>query len=212
MAQMHELTACVRTLGAKGAVKALRRHNSIPAIIYGGKGKPEAVSLNYREVLKEIKAGRFASHIYTVKLGGRSERVIPREVQFEPVRDFILHVDLMRLTKGATVSVAVPVDFVNEEDSPGLKRGGVLNIVRHDVELDCPNDAIPEKIVADLSGLSIGDSIHISSVALPENASPTIADRDFTIATIAAPAGLRSEQDAEQAETELEDEQPDDDQ
>ncbi|MEG9884286.1 MAG: 50S ribosomal protein L25/general stress protein Ctc [Hyphomicrobiales bacterium] len=212
MARMHELTACVRTLGAKGAVRALRRRNSIPAIIYGGNEKPEPVTLDYREVLKEIKAGRFASHIYNVKLGDRSERVIPREVQFEPVRDSILHVDLMRLTKGATVSVAVSVQFVNEEDSPGLKRGGVLNIVRHEVDLECPNDAIPEKIVADLKGLTIGDSIHISSVALPENASPTIADRDFTIATIAAPAGLRSEQDAEEAEAEPDDEQTDDNQ
>ncbi|QPC44287.1 50S ribosomal protein L25/general stress protein Ctc [Kaustia mangrovi] len=206
MAQTTELTAVVRERGGKGAARALRRQGLIPAVIYGDKKEPELITLNYREVLKEVETGRFLSHIYNVKVGGKAVRVIPRDVQFEPVRDFIVHIDFLRLAKGATIAVAVPVNFVNEEESPGLKRGGVLNIVRHEVELECPNDAIPEELVADLTGLDIGDSIHISAIPLPEGVTPTITDRDFTVATVAAPAVLTEAEEAgeevEEAEAE----------
>lgn len=195
MAQTTELTAAVREKGGKGAARSLRRQGLVPAVIYGDKKEPELITLNYREVLKEVETGRFLSHIYNVKVAGKTVRVIPRDVQFEPVRDFILHIDFLRLAKGATIAVAVPVTFVNEEESPGLKRGGVLNTVRHEVELECPNDAIPEELVADLTGLDIGDSIHISAIPLPEGVKPTITDRDFTVATIAAPAVLTAEED-----------------
>lgn len=206
MAQTTELTAVVRERAGKGAARALRRQGLIPAVIYGDKKEPELITLNYREVLKEVETGRFLSHIYNVKVGGKAVRVIPRDVQFEPVRDFIVHIDFLRLAKGATIAVAVPVNFVNEEESPGLKRGGVLNIVRHEVELECPNDAIPEELVADLTGLDIGDSIHISAIPLPEGVTPTITDRDFTVATVAAPAVLTEAEEAgeevEEAEAE----------
>ncbi len=132
------------------------------------------------------------SHVLDVEVGGKKERVIPRDVQFEPVRDFIIHVDFLRLGKNATVTVDVPVHFHNHEASPGLKAGGVLNIVRHEVELVCPADAIPEQLDIDLTGYEMGTSIHISAVKLASNVKPTITDRDFTIATIAAPAAVVS--------------------
>ncbi len=213
MAQTTELTAVVRERAGKGAARALRRQGLIPAVIYGDKKEPELITLNYREVLKEVETGRFLSHIYNVKVGGKAVRVIPRDVQFEPVRDFIVHIDFLRLAKGATIAVAVPVNFVNEEESPGLKRGGVLNIVRHEVELECPNDAIPEELVADLTGLDIGDSIHISAIPLPEGVTPTITDRDFTVATVAAPAVLTEAEEAgeEVEEAEAEDAEAEED-
>src|SRR5690606_12979383 len=126
---------------------------------------------------------------------GKTTRAIPRDVQFDPVKDFPTHVDFLRLTKGAKLDVWIPVSFINEEESPGITRGGVLNIVRHEVELTCPVDAIPDEIVGDLTGLDIGDSLHISAFTLPEGVVPTITDRDFTVATVAAPAALKSEEE-----------------
>jgi large subunit ribosomal protein L25 len=197
MTQVHKLTAVVRDRAGKGAARALRRQGLVPGVIYGGKQEPQLVSLVYKDLMKEVETGRFLSTIYQLEVDGQTVQVLPRDVQFEPVRDFAIHVDFLRVAKHAHITVQVPVVFVNEEASPGLKRGGVLNIVRHEVELDCPADDIPEQITIDLAGTDIGQSIHISHVTLPASCVPTIKDRDFTIATIATPAAGVDEAPAE---------------
>jgi large subunit ribosomal protein L25 len=197
MTQVHKLTAVVRDRAGKGAARALRRQGLVPGVIYGGKQEPQLVSLVYKDLMKEVETGRFLSTIYQLEVDGQTVQVLPRDVQFEPVRDFAIHVDFLRVAKHAHITVQVPVVFVNEEASPGLKRGGVLNIVRHEVELDCPADDIPEQITIDLAGTDIGQSIHISHVTLPAGCVPTIKDRDFTIATIATPAAGVDEAPAE---------------
>jgi len=154
---------------------------------------------------KQVESGHFLSTVYTLDVDGKKERVIPREIQLDPVRDFLIHVDFMRVSKTSRIDVEVPVRFVDEAQSPGLKRGGALNIVRHEVELSCPADSIPEEIQISLEGYDIGDSIHISSVKLPANVTPTIQDRDFTVATIAASSGMKSDEEGEkEAEEEVE--------
>lgn len=137
-----------------------------------------------------------------LNIEGKKERVIPRDVQLDPVRDFLLHVDFMRVSKSSRIDVEVPVHFIDENKSPGLKRGGTLNIVRHEIELSCPADAIPERIEVSLDGLDIGDAVHISSVKLPDSVKPTITDRDFTIATVASSSSMKSEEDEAAAEAE----------
>ncbi len=200
MAETQTLAAEAREKGSKGAVRSLRREGRVPAVIYGDKKSPELITVSYKDVTALYKTGTFMSHVLDVEVSGKKERVIPRDVQFEPVRDFIIHVDFLRLGKNATIVVDVPVHFHNHEASPGIKGGGVLNIVRHEIELSCPADGIPEQIDIDLKGYEMGDSIHISAVSLPANVKPTI-ERDFTIATIAAPAAVVSaEQEAEAAE------------
>ncbi|MDQ0316664.1 50S ribosomal protein L25/general stress protein Ctc [Amorphus orientalis] len=196
MAQEYVLEATVRDRVGKGAARALRRENKIPAVIYGGKKPPLPIALPYKDVNLKLHAGGFLTHVWTIKVGGESIRVLPRDYQLEPVRDFLAHVDFLRITRDSRVAVEVPVHFENEEESPGLKRGGVLNIVRHTVELDCPATSIPEALTFDLTGLDIGDTIHISAVTLPDDVAPTITDRDFTVATIAAPAVTPDEEDA----------------
>lgn len=200
MTQTPELTAVVRDRAGKGAARAVRREGLVPGVIYGGKQEPLLISMAYKELMKEVETGRFLSTVYTLDVDGKKVPVLPRDVQFEPVRDFLIHVDFLRIVKDTRLAVAVPVVFINEELSPGIKRGGVLNTVRHEVELECPADAIPDEITIDLTGTDIGDSIHISSVKLPENVSPVITDRDFTIATIATPAA--GVEDAEEGEGE----------
>jgi large subunit ribosomal protein L25 len=191
-----ELQAQSRSGVGKGAARALRREGLVPAVIYGDKKPPLPIAISYNDALKRIYAGGFLSHIITLDVGGEKHRVIPRDYQLDPVKDLPLHVDFLRIGAHSTLDVEVHVAFVNEAQSPGLKRGGTLNIVRHTVELTCPADSIPEQIEVDLSGLDINDSVHISSVKLPAGVKPTIA-RDFTIATIVAPSGLRSEGAAE---------------
>ena len=193
MAQAVELKAQARSGVGKGAARAVRRQGLIPAVIYGDKKPPVPVSLSYNEAMKRIYAGGFLSHVITLDVDGEKFKVIPRDYQLDPVKDTALHVDFLRIGAGSRLTVEVHVNFVNEEASPGLKRGGTLNIVRHTIELSSPADAIPEDVRVDLTGLDIGDSVHISSVSLPEGVRPTIQDRDFTIATIVAPSGLRSE-------------------
>ncbi|WP_137389711.1 50S ribosomal protein L25/general stress protein Ctc [Rhodoligotrophos defluvii] len=202
MAQTHALTAVVRDRAGKGAARAVRRQGRVPGVIYGAKQEPQLISLAYKDLMKEVETGRFLSTIYTLDVNGDKVQVLPRDVQFEPVRDFLIHVDFLRVAKDSHITVAVPVVFANEERSPGIKRGGVLNIVRHEIELDCPADNIPEEITIDLTGTDIGDSIHISAVKLPEGVKPTITDRDFTIATIATPAAGVEEAAEEGAEGE----------
>ncbi|MGK2740404.1 50S ribosomal protein L25/general stress protein Ctc [Tepidicaulis sp. LMO-SS28] len=201
MAEVRTLEAAARERAGKGAARAVRREGRIPAVIYGDKQAPELISLPKNEIERLWNTGTFMSHLVDIEVNGKKERAIPRDVQLDPVLDFVVHIDFLRLGKDATIDVEVPVHFVNEEASPGLKRGGVLNIVRHDVELSCPAEEIPEFIEIDVTGLEIGDSIHISSVKLAKGVKPTITDRDFTIATIAAPAGLvSSEAEAEEGE------------
>jgi large subunit ribosomal protein L25 len=201
--ESYELEAEAREKVGKGAAREIRRNGRVPAVIYGDKQPPLAVTLPYKEVFMKIHGGGFMTTIATINVGGKKIQVLPKDYQLDPVRDFPMHVDFLRVSKNTVVTVDIPVHFVNEDDSPGIKRGGVLNIVRHHVEASCPANSIPEFIEIDLTGLDIGDSVHISAVTLPKNVTPTITDRDFTIATIAAPAALKSEEDeAAQAEAE----------
>lgn len=199
MAETIELKAAARERVGKGATRDVRRQGRVPGVIYGEKKTPESISLESRELWQQIKTGTFLSTVFTIDLDGNKTRVIPRDLQLDPVRDFPVHVDFLRLGEGASITVEVPVNFINEELSPGLKRGGVLNIVRHAIEVLCPVDAIPERIEADLNDLEIGDSIHISAITLPDGVVPTITDRDFTVATI---AGRAAEEEPEVAEEE----------
>ncbi len=191
--ETYELKAEARERVGKGSARSVRRDGRVPAVIYGDKQPPIAITLPYKELFYKIHGGGFMTTIATIDLGGKKVQVLPKDYQLDPVRDFPLHVDFLRIGKDTVVTVEVPVHFVNEEKSPGLKRGGVLNIVRHEIEFTCPATAIPDAITLDLTGLDIGDSVHISAITLPEGVKPTIADRDFTIATIAAPAVLKAE-------------------
>lgn len=195
----YELKAETRERVGKGSSRELRRNGLIPAVIYGDKQAPISITLSTKEVTQKIHAGGFMTTVATIDVGGEKIRVLPKDYQLDPVRDFTMHVDFLRVSKDSTVTVEVPVHFVNEEKSPGLKIGGVLNIVRHAVELVVSAEDIPEFLTVDLSGLKLGDGIHISDIKLPKGATPVITDRDFTIATIATPAGGVSE--AEEAET-----------
>ncbi len=194
--QTYELKAEARAQVGKGSARELRRNGLIPAVIYGDKKDPISIVLSRNEVSKKIHAGGFLTTLATIVVDGKKYSVLPKDYQLDPVRDFLMHVDFLRVSKNTQVTVEVPVHFENEEKSPGLKRGGVLNVVRHTVECHCPANAIPDSITVDLTGLEIGDGIHISHVTLPEGVEPTITDRDFTIATIASPASLKSEDNA----------------
>jgi large subunit ribosomal protein L25 len=185
----YELKAELRERVGKGSSRELRRNGRIPAVIYGDKQAPLSISLPVKEVTLKIHAGGFMTTVATIDVDGQKISVLPKDYQLDPVRDFTMHVDFLRVSGSSQVTVEIPVHFINEEKSPGIKIGGVLNVVRHEVEVHCPADAIPEFITADLSGLKIGDGIHISHVKLPAGVTPVITDRDFTIATIAAPAG-----------------------
>ncbi|RMF66662.1 MAG: 50S ribosomal protein L25/general stress protein Ctc [Alphaproteobacteria bacterium] len=192
--QILELEALPREKAGKGSARAARRQGLVPAVIYGAKEPPRLINLRRNALIAILNRGGFLSHQFEIKLpDGKSERVLPRDVQFHPVTDMPIHVDFLRLAKGARVEVEVPVQFVNEREAPGIRRGGVLTIVRHEIELEVPADNIPEFIEVDLTGLDIGDAVKISSVKLPEGARPTITDRDFTIATITAPSGMQAE-------------------
>jgi large subunit ribosomal protein L25 len=185
MAELTELKATARNGVGKLANRALRKDKMVPGVLYGGGEKPENVAMEYRTLSRYYQGGAFLSTVYMLDIDGKKTRVLPKDVQVDPVRDFPIHVDFLRVSATSLLDVEVPVVFINEDASPGLKRGGVLNVVRYAVELSCPANAIPESITVDLAGLEIGDSVHISSVKLPQGIKPTITDRDFTIATIA---------------------------
>ena len=207
MADILSIAAQKRDRAGKGTARSLRGEGRVPAVIYGEKKDPESISIAINDITKLYKTGRILSTLLDVDIDGKKHRVIARDVQLHPVRDTILHADFLRLGKGAKIAVEVPVRFLNEETCPGLKSGGVLNVVRYTVELNCPADNIPEDIELDLIEASMGDSLHISEVTLPDGCEPVISDRDFTIATIAAPAAIRSdaaedEEGAEDAEGE----------
>lgn len=193
MSDILEITAEKRERAGKGIARALRREGQVPAVIYGDNKDPEGIAVPRKELTLLFNTGRLTSTLLDIELDGKKHRVIARDVQLHPVRDDILHADFLRLGKGAKIAVEVSVTFLNEETCPGLKQGGVLNVVRYTVELNCPADNIPETIEVDLAEAEMNDSLHISEVALPEGVEPVISDRDFTIATIAAPAALKSE-------------------
>lgn len=195
MSQTVNINAASRDRAGKGAARAIRREGRVPGVIYGDKKDPQLVSLDYRELMKHVQTGRFLSTLVDIDVDGSKVRAIPRDVQFDPVRDFIVHVDFLRLGKDAKIAVEVPVHFINEEVSKGIKRGGVLNVVRHAVEVMCPVDEIPEQFEIDLTGWDVGESIHASALKLPAGISFTITDRDFTIASIASPSGGIQEED-----------------
>jgi large subunit ribosomal protein L25 len=192
MSDTLTLSAQLRDRAGKGASRALRREGRVPAVIYGDKKDPEAIHIEERALNKLLGTGHFMNSIVEVEIDGKTVVTLPKDVAFHPVSDRPLHVDFLRITKGATVEVSVPVVFTNEEASPGLKRGGVLNVVRHELELVCDATNIPDEIEIDVTGTEIGDSIHISAVKLPKGSSSAITDRDFTIATIVAPSALKS--------------------
>lgn len=187
MAEIHEISAEARAGTGTGAARETRRQARVPGIVYGGGEQPEAISVNRRELDKALARGGFLNTVYQLQLAGKSIRVLPRDVQHHVVSDAPLHVDFLRLAKDARVTVMVPVHFINQDKSRGLSLGGVLNVVRHEIELSCPADGIPEFLEVDLEGREIGDSIHISAVKLPEGTRPTITERDFTVATVAPP-------------------------
>ena len=197
MAEARTMAVTARERAGKGAARAERRAGRIPAVIYGGKQDPVLLSVDPRDLQRELNAGNLFSSVYNLDLNGSTERVLPRDVQFHPVTDWPEHVDFLRVTADTRLAIEVPVRFVNETASPGLRRGGVLNVVRHEIELYCRVDDIPHEIEIDLSGLEIGDGVHISMVALPAGVTPTITDRDFTIATIAAPTVVAEEEAGE---------------
>ena len=196
----YELKAEARERVGKGSARELRRNGFIPAVIYGDKQPPISIALSTNEVTKRIHAGGFMTTIATIDVDGKKYQVLPKDYQLDPVRDFTMHVDFLRVSKDTAVTVDVPVHFINDQKS-GVKIGGVLNIVRHTVEFNCPADAIPDSITVDLTGFKIGDSIHISHVTLPKGVKPVITDRDFTIATIVAPAaGVEEEEQPAEGE------------
>ncbi|MGY6706891.1 MAG: 50S ribosomal protein L25/general stress protein Ctc [Rhizobiaceae bacterium] len=203
--ESYELKAEARDRVGKGAAREIRRNGKVPAVIYGDNKPPLAITLPYKEVHLRIHAGGFLTTVATIDVDGEKHRVLPKDFQLDPVRDFTMHVDFLRVGRNTIVTVEIPVHFLNEESSPGIKRGGVLNIVRHTVECTCPANDIPDSLEIDLAGLEIGDSVHISAVSLPKGVEPTITDRDFTIATIAAPAVLTDAEEEGTDETDATD-------
>lgn len=195
MADLPVIEATAREGVGKGAARTARREGLVPAVIYGGNAEPQSINIKHNVLLKALKKGKFLSTLINVKVDGQDNRVICRDVQRDVVKDLPVHADFLRLTERSRINLYIPVEFINEETSPGLKRGGVLNIVRHEVELKVRAGNIPEKLVVDLAPLNIGDVAHISDVELPAGASLVISDRDFAIATIAAPSGLKAEED-----------------
>lgn len=206
MSEANILEADARERVGKGAARATRRAGRVPCVIYGAKKDPMNVSIDPLVLRKRLEAGELFSTVYEVKVdGGKTvERVLARDVQLHPVTDVPQHVDFLRVTAATKVTVEVPCRFLNEEESEGLKRGGVLNVVRYAIEVLCAVDSIPSEVDVDLTGFDIGDSIHFSHVALPEGVEPTISDRDFTIATIAAPTVAEEETEGEEGEEGLE--------
>ena len=198
MAATKTLAATVRNGIGKGAARSVRRAGRVPGVIYGGGEAAEPISLDFRETQKLIYAGHFLTTIFQIDIEGRKERVIPRDYQLDVVKDTPMHVDFLRLRSGSKIRLQIPVHLENGDISPGVKRGGTLNIVRHTVEMLVPGDDIPDSITGDLSGLDINDSLHISAFTLPPGCQLVERDRDFTVATIVPPSGL-AEAEADEA-------------
>ena len=207
MSDITVLAAAARETVGKGSAREARRQNKIPAVIYGDKKAPASITIEQKVLVRHLQTGGFFNTLFDIELDGKLNRVLPRDVQLHPVTDAPEHIDFLRVTSTTRISVEVPVEFLNEDDSPGLKTGGVLNVVRYNVEVSCTPDLIPTSLVLDLAGTEIGDSLHISAVNLPEGVTPTITDRDFTIATIAAPTVVKEEETVsdDEADTEVTD-------
>ncbi|WP_310469137.1 50S ribosomal protein L25/general stress protein Ctc [Sphingomonas sp.] len=193
MSEQLTLPAETRDRAGKGASRALRRDGRVPAVIYGDKKQPLSVHVEEKLLARMLSSGHFMNTIVMVEVGGKPHRTLPKDVQFHPVSSRPAHVDFLRIGEHSQVTVNVPVRFDDDEASPGIKRGGVLNVVRHELELTCDASEIPDEIHISLAGLDIGDSIHISAVTLPKGAKSTIEDRDFTVATIVAPSVMKDE-------------------
>ena len=188
---MNSIEANIRNTNTKGEVNSLRINGNVPAVVYGGSEKNQKIYLSKKNIKNLIEKENFLSNIISINLDGKSENVLPKEIVWDPITDEPIHIDFLRIVKGAKVILEIPVKFINIEKSPGLKRGGVLNIVRRKVELKCPTENIPTELVVDLDNLDIGSSIKISSIKLPENVTPTIQGRDFVVATVAAPTIIK---------------------
>lgn len=193
MPEIISLEAERRLCAGKGAARAVRRQGRVPAIVYGDNQEPALISLEPRELARAVARPAFFATLVDISVDGTTHRTLPRDVQYDAVSDKPIHADFMRVGAGANVTVTVPVTFINQDRSPGLRRGGILNIVRHGVEVICSVDNIPDRLVVDLDGLDIGDSVHIAAVAMPAGARPAIHERDFTIASIAASSAVREE-------------------
>ncbi len=198
MREVNTIAAEARSRAGKGTARATRLKGRVPGVIYGEKQTPELISVESRDLLKELHKGSFFSRLFTINVGSKSERVLARDVQLDPVTDRPIHVDFQRVGKDSKIRIFIPVHFLDQEKSPGLKKGGVLNIVRHEVEFFVQPDNIPESISISLDGMDIGHSIHISAFELPGGIKAVIQDRDFTVATIAAPT--KEEEAAPKAE------------
>ena len=203
MSDATTISASERERVGKGSARAARRAGLVPAVIYGDNKDPVGITMEAREITKIVHQPGIFGRLLEIDVAGTKSTVLTRDIQFHPVSDVVMHLDFLRVSQNATVAVAVPVEFINEDKCPGIKIGGVLNVVRYEVELNCPATAIPEKITIDLDGVKIGDSIHISAIPLPEGVSPTITDRDFTVATLASPGGgVKNEDDEDAADGE----------
>ena len=188
---MNSIEATIRNTNTKGELNALRKKGAVPGIIYGGQDENQKVSVSTKEIKNLIEKENFLSNVLALNLEGKNQNVLPREIKYDIITDEPIHVDFLRVVEGTKIILEIPVKFINNEKSPGLKRGGVLNIVRRKVELKCPTENIPTELVIDLDGVDIGDSFKISSIKLPENVVPTIQGRDFVIATLAAPTVIK---------------------
>ncbi len=197
---MNSLNANIRNTKTKGELSALRNNGNVPAIIYGGEAQNEKISISKKLLKSLIEKENFLSNIVTLNVDGKSQNVLPKEIKYHIVSDEPIHVDFLRVVPGLKIKIEVPVQFINHEKSPGLKRGGVLNIVRRKVELRCPSQKIPESLVIDLDGIDIGESFKISSIKLETDVEPTIRGRDFVIATLAAPTVMKEPEKPAEAE------------
>ena len=200
---MSTLEANIRNNKTSGELKIIRQQGNVPGIVYGGSEKNQNVSVSIKVLKSLMEQENFLSKIIKLKVDGKEENVLPKDISFDVITDEPIHIDFLRVVKGSSVIIEIPVKFINNEKSPGLKRGGVLNIVRRKVELKCPSENIPSELIVDLEGVDIGHSFKISSIKLPENVIPTITGRDFVIATVAAPTVIKEpEKPAEAAEGE----------
>ena len=200
---MNSIEVTIRNTKSKGEVNALRAKGMVPGIVYGGKDQNQKISISKKILKSLVEKENFLSNILTLNIEGKTQNVLPRDIMFDVVSDEPVHVDFLRVVKGSKIIIEIPVKFINNEKSPGLKKGGVLNIVRRKVELKCPTENIPTELVVDLEGVDIGESFKISSIKLPENVTPTIQGRDFVVATLAAPTVMKEpEKPAEETEGE----------
>lgn len=204
MSKTYTLKAETRERVGKGSSRALRRNGLIPAVIYGDKQEPLPIAVSYKDIFYKIHGGGFLTHIATIELGKQKINVLPKDYQLDPVRDFPMHVDFLRVSEKSMVNVNLPVHFLNEDAAPGIKRGGILNIVSHEIECLVPASAIPDAINVDLTGCDIGSTIHLADIQLPKNVTAVTTEQDFTIATISAPSTGATETEASEEAAEEE--------